>query len=82
MTSDEMLSRTKNLMDEVWTRMDAPLLANEVFFSFFSSAGGPGFRANVMDFSRAVRDWHRAGRAGDPVRRAKAAADISGHLRA
>lgn len=80
MTSDEMLVRARSLMDEVWARLDAPLLANEVFFSFFSGAGGRGFRANVLEFSRAVRDWHRAEKAVNAAERGRAAAKISEQL--
>lgn len=82
MTSDELPARTRSLMDEVWTSMDAPVLINEVFFSFFSREDGPGFRENVLDFSRAIRDWHRAERAGDKPGRGRAAARIGAHTRA
>lgn len=80
MSSDDMPARTRGLLDEVCMRMDAPLLANEVFFSFFSGDSGPGFRANVLDFSRAIRDWHRAKKTGDGEGQEKAAAKISEHI--
>lgn len=80
MTSDEMLARARSLMDKVWTQMDAPLLTNEVFFSFFSGGEGPAFRANVLDFSRAIRDWHRAKRSGDSLEQESASVRIGAHL--
>jgi len=80
MNSDEMPARTRALMDEVCMRMDAPLLTNEVFFSFFAGDSGRGFRENVLDFSRAIRDWHRAKKAGDGGEQGKAAARIREHL--
>lgn len=80
MNSDDMPARTRGLMDEVCLRMDGPLLTNEVFFSFFSGDSGPGFRANVLDFSRAIRDWHRAKKAGDGEKQKKAAARIGEHI--
>lgn len=82
MNSDDMPALTRRLMDTVCLSMDAPLLANEVFFSFFSGGGGPGFRENVLDFFRSIRDWHRAVKSGNSLEQGEAAGKISGHVRA
>lgn len=80
MTSDEVLALTRALMDEVSMKMETPVLANEVFFTFFSGEGGRGLRENALDFSRAIRDWHRAGKAGNGPGQAEAYGRISAHL--
>lgn len=65
MTSEEARAAAGALTEAVWSGMDSPVISNEVFFSFLSFAGGGGFREEVLEMFRAIRDWHRGSRGGD-----------------
>jgi p-methyltransferase len=82
MTSDEVLAQARALMDEVALGMETPVPASEAFFSLFSDEGGGGLRENALAFSRAIRDWHRAGRTGNGLEQAEAHGRIRVHLEA